>query len=90
MVFFLAQNDARGKLFGESLGLISNFAECYFPSYISFCCYDTSQMWLSSSAFFPTLRPMEQLSLERRGGGMEKYSATHPDRGQPDIAALLN
>lgn len=55
VVFFLAQNGAGGKFFGGSLGLILNFAECYFSLYVSFCCRDTSQMWLSLSAslYFP-------------------------------------
>jgi len=76
------------KLFGESLGLIWNFAECYFPFYISFSCSASSQQRPSSYVPLPFSPGTAQFRGERRG--MEKCSATHPEREQPDSVALLN
>jgi len=71
------QNDARGKWFGESLELIWNFAA-------------VTCLKCGSARVLSYTSPCETAWFGEKRRGIEKYSAAHPGRGQPDSMALLN
>lgn len=88
IVLFVAQNHAKGKLFGESLGLICNFAELFSP----FTSPLAAMLYLrrGPARVLSCPLPRGTAGFGRKRGGMEKCSAIHPERGQPDSTALLN